>query len=658
PAQDIVGCRAQLRGLGGQLLRMNREVRRRSHLRGHLPFESWKRLFRHFLPTADPGLHHALGSYRDSSAIEAHAEQVLDVFVRLASDAEWRQWLRLAVQVAAVAGNLSVFDRLLAACPRDPEFWTRETAQVFLYGAAAGGNFDLFSRLRDVCPSNLELWTHRLAVGLLNNAAKGGNVDTFSSVCAIYRSHVQFETEDMKFRVLLVSAASGGNLDILSTVLALSPSADIWTREKVFWVLGGAVSGGSFEMFSNVLAIDGFPSLSGVEYDRENIRMLLDQTAMGGSVDILRALLELDGFGAEVRDVDESDYRPMSALYAAAMSGHLSIVKALIEAGAPLEFKWLMQGNRGDTALSAAVRGGHKEVVRELLAAGSSIWNTREFFMTPGQNLLSVAAYENREGIIDDLVAAGADLGKDRGDCLPLHVAAKEGYCRPLERLLLAGAKVDCVDGVGRSALHVACFYNQEGAVEMLLRHHACTSLLCDEGLSPCDMVAVDALETRQRRTWGPRFNPCTLNVVETSVADRISGILRSASRWGRQGWLVMMRARYLDAEQVVGTSMSLLSLSTTAWNEGQGATLRDGLTTENMDQDRSPPTSEWSASAAADATPTCATSPGLHCQELRKSAGPGNVTEARGCGWKGAVVWLLRCPDERGVFREVLSFL
>ncbi|CAN0278410.1 unnamed protein product [Ectocarpus fasciculatus] len=631
---------------------MDREVRSRMHL--HLYPTGWERLFQGFLPTADPGLHYALRSYRDSSAIEARGEQILDVFVRLSSDAEWREWLRIAVQVAAHAGNLSVFDRLLAACPRDSEFWTQETSRVLLYVASQGGNFDIFSRLRDVCPSNPEFWTHD---GLLCSAARGGNVDTFSSVYALHRSHSELWAEKTDILPLLDAAARGGNSEILSAVLALCPSADIWTPEEAFRVLGCAVLGGSFEMFSNVLAIDGFPSLSGVEYDRENIRILLHHTVSGGSVDILLALLELDGFGAEVRDVDESDYRPRSTLYDAAMSGRTSIVKALIEAGAPLEYKWRMH-MIGDTALSVAVQGGHEEVVRELLAAGASIWNTREAYATPGQNLLSVAAYENREGTIDDLVAAGADLGKDRGDSLPLHVAAKKGYCKPLERLLLAGAKVDCVDGVGRSALHVACFYNQEGAVEMLLRHHACTSLLCDEGLSPCDMVAVDALETRQRRTRGSRFNPCTLNVVETSVADRISGMLRSASRWGRQGWLVMMRARHLDAEQVVGTSMSQLSLSTTAWNEGRGAPLRDGSTTENMDQDRSPPTSEWSASAAADATPTCATSPGLHCQELRKSAGPGNVTEARGCGWKGAVVWLLRCPDERGVFREVLSFL
>ncbi|CAM9691185.1 unnamed protein product, partial [Ectocarpus fasciculatus] len=415
--------------------------------------------------------------------------------------------------------------------------------------------------------------------------------------------------------------------------------------------------------FSNVLAIDGFPSLSGVEYSRGNIRMLLQSTVTGGSVDILLALLELDGFLAEVRDVDEPDCDmdvQMSVLYTAATNGHLSMVKALIEAGAPLEYKWRVQNMIGDTALSAAVEGGHKEVVRELLAAGASIWNTREVFIAPGgQNLLSVAAYANREGTIDDLVAAGADLGKDRGDCLPLHVAAKEGYCRPLERLLLAGAKVDCVDGVGRSALHVACFYNHEGAVEMLLRHHACTSLLCDEGLSPCDIVAVDALETRQRRTRGTRFfNPCTLNVVETSVADRISGMLRSASRWGRRGWLVVLRARRLDAEQVVGTSMSQLSLSTTASNEGQGAPLRDELAVENMDQDCSPPTAVWGTSTAADAPPTCAASPGERCEELRKSSGPGSLAEAGGCGWKVAVVWLLQCSDECGVFCEVLSFL
>lgn len=199
----------------------------------------------------------------------------------------------------------------------------------------------------------------------------------------------------------------------------------------------------------------------------------------------------------------------------------------------------------------------------------------------------------------------------------------------------------------------------------MLLRYNASTSLLC-EGLTPCDVVAVDALETRQRGTMRLR-SPSTLNAVETSVADRICGILRRASSWRRWGWLVVMRARHLGTEQVLGTSMSssLLSstptnalLSSTPSNEGQGACLHDGLVTQSIGHDCSPLTAGWSTSAAPHVTPKCATSPGVHGQEPMKFSGPDNMTGARGCGWKGAGVWLLQCPDECGGFREVLSFL
>ncbi|CAM9377091.1 unnamed protein product [Ectocarpus sp. 8 AP-2014] len=119
-----------------------------------------------------------------------------------------------------------------------------------------------------------------------------------------------------------------------------------------------------------------------------------------------------------------------------------------------------------------------------------------------------------------------------------------------------------------------------------------------------------------------------------------------------------MMRARYLDAKQVHGASMSLPSLSRTMRKECQIASFHDGSTSENIDHDCSPPTAGWSMSAAADAMPKCETSPGVHSQEPKKTAVPSMVTEARRCGWKGAVVWLLQCPDECGVFREVLSFL
>ncbi|CAN0361181.1 unnamed protein product, partial [Scytosiphon promiscuus] len=37
-------------------------------------------------------------------------------------------------------------------------------------------------------------------------------------------------------------------------------------------------------------------------------------------------------------------------------------------------------------------------------------------------------------------------------------------------RLLKAGAKVNHVDSIGRSALHIACYYSNDRAVEELLR--------------------------------------------------------------------------------------------------------------------------------------------------------------------------------------------
>lgn len=138
---------------------------------------SWNALFQGFLPTADPDLHYALRSYHDSSAIEAHhAERMLDVFVRLASDAEWRKWLRVAMQVAAVAGNLSVFHRLLAACPRDSEVWTHKTSWRISSLAAAGGNFDIFFSVRDVCPSDPQFW---ISLSVRSDPQIGGMVSPF-----------------------------------------------------------------------------------------------------------------------------------------------------------------------------------------------------------------------------------------------------------------------------------------------------------------------------------------------------------------------------------------------------------------------------------------------------------------------------------------------
>ncbi|CAN0361259.1 unnamed protein product, partial [Scytosiphon promiscuus] len=77
---------------------------------------------------------------------------------------------------------------------------------------------------------------------------------------------------------------------------------------------------------------------------------LLGSAANGGSVEIMSALLCNDLFVSLVRVVDEVD-RPVSPLMRAAERGHRGVVTALIDAGAPLEYKNML----GGTALTTAV---------------------------------------------------------------------------------------------------------------------------------------------------------------------------------------------------------------------------------------------------------------------------------------------------------------
>lgn len=63
-----------------------------------------------------------------------------------------------------------------------------------------------------------------------------------------------------------------------------------------------------------------------------------------------------------------------------------------------------------------------------------------------------------------------------------------------------------------------------------------------------------------ERENWmlpGDKYHIVTLGADETAAADNICEMLRRASAWGRRGWLVMMRARYLVAAQLLDESLS-----------------------------------------------------------------------------------------------------
>lgn len=334
----------------------------------------------------------------------------------------------------------------------------------------------------------------------------------------------------------------------------------------------------------------------------------------------------------------------------------------------------------------------------DLLAAGADE-NSCDYSSTALRTPLAAAVSNNNERMVGFLLAAGADSGKGKerpsvgpkGLALPVIIAVEAGHCGPLKRLLVAGANASVVNFRGESALRLACLHCHEGAVELLLRHNASLTSRCDGCLPPppehgvvamgkldrrvlrhnasltscCDngclppvhdVVAMGVLVRRERSFFGRRRYPSTLNDVETAAADRIHGMLHAASAWGRRGWLIMMRAR-----RVAAVDDSSLEKPSPA----------EQVSPRNDDETAVEPIDRGICVAveglmlfSAD-VPSTDTSGGSHRQEKgRATSTKAHLTGecgrqvGHGGGWECAVEWLLQYPDERGVFREILSFL
>ena len=581
PSADMVTRRGNLRGLGKELIRIGYEVRENdSRILTGIAYRCCIFQFHAFIEAVDPDLHDTLRPYHDAALVEAHGEQLLDLHIRLASELDWKEWMRTSMEVAASAGNAQVFRRLSHVGPSISELCRMNTK-------------------RD--DENVN-WAHTL----LWCAARGGSIDVFSILVA---------TDDF-----LAKARAG------------------------------------------------IPPRFNKDEKRARDCHLLDAAAFGGSVAILSALLDIDDvFLALVRveydDGTARDWQSFSTLHSAARYGQARFVAALVAAGAPLEYESEICGVGRGTALEAAVIEGHVDVVLELLSAGAEMNTTCNYCSYGEMSPLCIAVDNNNEGVVDALLAAGADLGNERTINLPLHGASWLGFCVPLEKLLLAGANANWVDSRGWTALHVACSQNHADAVEILLRHNASVTSLCDEGLSPQDVVGMEALKKRQSERGSL---PSTLDAAETAVADRICAMLRRASAWVRRGWLVMLCARCQVADKAVDvSSLTLLSSSVTTSDGDQTAPVGSGLANEDAAADSTVTDARCNSRVAADATlehTVPAEEPG---QEMRVSLATGTTVEGDenggqvgGSGWPEAVEWLMQCPDEGGIFREVLSFV
>uniref|UniRef100_A0A8B9ZEA2 Inversin n=1 Tax=Anas platyrhynchos TaxID=8839 RepID=A0A8B9ZEA2_ANAPL len=166
-----------------------------------------------------------------------------------------------------------------------------------------------------------------------------------------------------------------------------------------------------------------------------------------GSDDVIRTMLSLK---LDI-DINMTDKYAGTALHAAALSGHVSTVKLLLEHNAQVDALDVMK----HTPLFRACEMGHKEVIQTLIKGGARV----DLVDQDGNADVCQILIENK---INPNV-------QDYAGRTPLQCAAYGGYINCMVVLLENNADPNIQDKEGRTALHWLCNNGYLDAIKLLL---------------------------------------------------------------------------------------------------------------------------------------------------------------------------------------------
>jgi ankyrin repeat protein len=180
-----------------------------------------------------------------------------------------------------------------------------------------------------------------------------------------------------------------------------------------------------------------------------------------------------------------------TALHRAALCGYPAVIESLLEAGASVKLRTLMDGA---TALHCAASKGHVQCVEILLRHKAFV----KTFDKQGNTPLHLAAWHGHDEVVQMLLDAGANLSaknNERKEAIeyarnwkhestvklllraakegPLHRAALEGNAELVERLLGGGEDVSMGSDSSGTPLHRAAYGGHNQVVQILLRNGA-----------------------------------------------------------------------------------------------------------------------------------------------------------------------------------------
>ncbi|NWW42926.1 INVS protein, partial [Pedionomus torquatus] len=177
-----------------------------------------------------------------------------------------------------------------------------------------------------------------------------------------------------------------------------------------------------------------------------------------GSDDVIRTMLTLK---LDI-DINMTDKYAGTALHAAALSGHVSTVKLLLEHNAQVDALDVMK----HTPLFRACEMGHREVIQTLIKGGARV----DLVDQDGHSPLHWAALGGNADVCQILIENKINPNvQDYAGRTPLQCAAYGGYINCMVVLLENNADPNIQDKEGRTALHWLCNNGYLDAIKLLL---------------------------------------------------------------------------------------------------------------------------------------------------------------------------------------------
>jgi|GEM_PF-2922045 len=210
------------------------------------------------------------------------------------------------------------------------------------------------------------------------------------------------------------------------------------------------------------------------------------EAAQSGNAESVSAVLK-GGGDANARQIKAGPEQGMTALMYAARSGHLGVVKPLIEARASVN----AQAADGRTALMYAAMGEEPAIVRVLIEAGANV-DARD---DQGVTSLMLAAGRGSPDALQTILRQGANLeSRNKWGDTALLYAARTGALDKVKALLDAGASVDAANQSGQSALWLAF---EPDAVSLDL-----VAMLIERGARVNQADSVNGVTPLMRAAW------------------------------------------------------------------------------------------------------------------------------------------------------------